>query len=1127
MREESGRSRVDLDEHAVLEDMRAMLRDPSREEMVMRENVGREGAEAVERLARSLGLHFKPYGRGTNTVLAVSKVPLPDYRADLDARRDATRDVEISEDARRVVAAALERAETHVFRPALRPALRPIGEEETADGSKIVENEKYVDASAVDDAEAARERARRDSPRAVALARARARLPAAARRDAFLEAVAANQVTVVSGETGCGKTTQCPQFVLERALAQGRASATRVVCTQPRRISAVSVAARVAHERGEAVGETVGYRIRLEARVSRERTRLEFCTTGVLLRRLATNPTLRGVSHVFVDEIHERGMHEDFLLIVLRDLLPKRPDLRVVLMSATMDAGVFADYFGVPREREFHIPGFTHPVREAFLEDLLSGTGDVFSSITNGNVFSSRSSVAIRDRRDRPREKTFPEGGPGPGGFRGRARGRGRGGRFSKEPRDSSETRKAEELDGDGDGDPPEWSAYAPDVVANLRRWTANCAADDALDVELVRDALRLVVALADETERREASASRGHPFGRAREKDGEGETSTHPAGNPEEFAAGAVLIFLTGWDDIVKVRDLCASDDVLGDASRFLILPLHGQMPSAHQREIFDQPRRGARKVILATNIAETSITIDDVVYVVDCGKSKEKSYDALNDMACLLPAWISKASARQRRGRAGRVRPGACVRLYTRAAHARMAEHAVPEMTRTPLEELVLAVKSLRPSVSAAAFAARAIQPPEPRAVANAIDLLVAIGALRRHDESLTALGEHLVSLPVHPRVGKMLVVAAALGQLEPALTVAAATATRDFFLLPADKKREADASRRAFAGDTASDHVASARAYEDWRTIRATKGPNAARAFCRERFLSHDALERVAETRRQLRSLLETAGFVQREQSLNKSSSDALDVAVFRAVACAGLFPKIASVSRRGRRVETRTHEDGRVEFHPGSVNATSFHFPFPWVAYGEKVKTGAVYLRDSTCVPACAVLLLGGELESSTKKNGDENESARDEESVSRNGDFDPSTSLDRFGFCGSGPGPVSAESIDSVAVLNGAYVFSAPTRTLDAIKRLRNALDATLREKAENPNLDVAARGAALVSAVRALMEDEAKTAPARGGKGKREDWACPRGCGVVFASKKRCFRCGAAKPEEEARERDG
>ena len=160
-------------------------------------------------------------------------------------------------------------------------------------------------------------------------------------------------------------------------------------------------------------------------------------------------------------------------------------------------------------------------------------------------------------------------------------------------------------------------------------------------------------------------------------------------------------------------------------------------------------------------------------------------------------------------------------------------MADHAVPEMLRTPLEELVLAVKSLSPNAEAAAFAARAIQPPPARAVANAIDLLVAVGALRRSDETLTALGAHLVSLPVAPRLGKMLVVAAALGQLEPALTVAAATATRGFFILPPDAKRAADASRRAFAGDAASDHVATARAFEEWRSVFAKRGARARRA------------------------------------------------------------------------------------------------------------------------------------------------------------------------------------------------------------------------------------------------------------------------------------------------------
>ena len=282
-------------------------------------------------------------------------------------------------------------------------------------------------------------------------------------------------------------------------------------------------------------------------------------------------------------------------------------------------------------------------------------------------------------------------------------------------------------------------------------------------------------------------------------------------------------------------------------------------------------------------------------------------------------------------------------------------------------------------------------------------------------------------------------------------------------------------------------------------------AKRGASAARAFCRERFLSRDALERVAEVREQLRSLLRTAGFARREPSAGSAaSSSALDVEVFRAVACAGLFPKIAAVSRRGRRVELRTHEDGRVEFHPGSVNAQpGASFPFPWVAYGEKVKTGAVYLRDSTCVPACAVLLLGGELEAAPLERDAENEKTKTSDERVR---ADDRTRED--------------QTLDRVRVLNGAYAFVAPSATLDAIKRLRNALDATLREKVENPAVDVAARGAALVGAVRALMADEARAsareAVARSNPG---EWPCPRGCGVVFAAKKRCFRCGVAKPE--------
>jgi ATP-dependent RNA helicase DHX36 len=194
------------------------------------------------------------------------------------------------------------------------------------------------------------------------------------RRERWAHAV---QVVIVSGETGCGKTTQLPQFILENAIASGLGPATNIICTQPRRISAVSIAQRIADERGEQVGQSVGYRIRLEGSSSAQ-TRLLLCTSGVLLRRLVSDPDLLHVSHVVVDEIHERGINEDLLLIILKDLLPKRPDLKLVLMSATLNAAAFKSYF--PGAGMVHIPGFTFPVAVKYLEDVLSTSRVRFQS---------------------------------------------------------------------------------------------------------------------------------------------------------------------------------------------------------------------------------------------------------------------------------------------------------------------------------------------------------------------------------------------------------------------------------------------------------------------------------------------------------------------------------------------------------------------------------------------------------------------------------------------------------------------------------------------------------------------------------------------------------------------------
>ena len=205
--------------------------------------------------------------------------------------------------------------------------------------------------------------------------------------------------------------------------------------------------------------------------------------------------------------------------------------------------------------------------------------------------------------------------------------------------------------------------------------------------------------------------------------------------------------------------------------------------------------------------------------MFVIDGGKAKEKTYDEVNNLACLLPAWVSRAAARQRRGRAGRVQEGVCFHLFTREQHAVMAEYQTPELKRTPLEELCLQIKSLRLGLIRP-FLAKALEPPAPKAVENAIELLGTIGAMDAEAEELTALGWHLAKLPVDPKIGKMLLMGAAFGCVEPVLTIAAGLAHRDPFVLPMDKKEEADQMKRELAAGQHSDHIALLRAYDGYQ-------------------------------------------------------------------------------------------------------------------------------------------------------------------------------------------------------------------------------------------------------------------------------------------------------------------
>ncbi|XP_050227826.1 DExH-box ATP-dependent RNA helicase DExH1 isoform X2 [Mercurialis annua] len=767
----------------------------------------------------------------------------------------------------------------------------------------------------------------------------REKLPAFKVKYEFLKAVEENQVLVISGETGCGKTTQLPQYILEEEISRLRGADCNIMCTQPRRISAISVAARISSERGENLGETVGYQIRLEAKRSAQ-TRLLFCTTGVLLRQLVQDPNLSGVSHLLVDEIHERGMNEDFLLIILHDLLPRRPDLRLILMSATINADLFSKYFG--NAPTLHIPGLTFPVTELFLEDILE-----------------KSHYRIQSEPDN---------------FRGNSR---RGRKKEQDLKKDPLTELYEDVNIDS-----EYKNYSSSTRLSLEAWSGS-----QLDLGLVEATIEYIC--------------------------------RHEGG-------GAILVFLTGWDEISKLLDKIKGNNLLGNQSKFLVLPLHGSMPTVNQREIFDRPPPNRRKIVLATNIAESSITIDDVVYVVDCGKAKETSYDALNKLACLLPSWISKASAHQRRGRAGRVQAGVCYRLYPKIIHDAMPQYQLPEILRTPLQQLCLHIKSLQLG-AVGPFLAKALQPPDALSVQNAIELLKTIGAVDDNEE-LTPLGRHLCTLPLDPNIGKMLLMGCVFQCLNPALTIAAALAHRNPFVLPIEMKNEADAAKRSFAGDSCSDHIALVKAFEGYKDAKRNRNE---RSFCWDNYLSPITLRMMEDMREQFLDLLSDIGFVDKSRGAIAYNQYSHDLEMVSAILCAGLYPNVVQCKRRGKRTAFYTKEVGKVDMHPGSVNAGVHIFPLPYMVYSEKVKTTGIYIRDSTNISDYALLLFGGNLIPS--KNG------------------------------------------EGIEMLGDYLHFSASKSVIELIRKLRAELDKLLKRKIVEPSLDISLEGKGVVSAVVELL----------------------------------------------------
>ena len=938
----------------------------------------------------------------------------------------------------------------------------------------------------------------------------RASLPIFKVRDHLLSTIRENPIVVVSGETGSGKTTQLPAYIFEDLIDSGRGAEAYIICTQPRRIAAITVAERVSFERQESVGNTVGYQVRLNSRCCAS-TRIMYCTTGVLLRRLQQDNFLDHVSHIVVDEVHERQVETDFLMTLLKQRAPQHPHLRLIMMSATMQESMFADYFKCPI---IYVQGRTFAVEQHYLPDIqkLVAIGQREIAVERGKM--------VRDGGTSMRK-----------------------GRTSKEQISS-----------------------ASDVDAPVR--------PPRFDAEIVAET---VIRIIQTYGKRDRFASARSSSNLIPASDGDdGGTATGEGGD-------AILVFLSGIQSIDKVNRALRQRNLV--SMNAFVYILHGSLPPEQQRRVFKKSAPGSWKIVLSTNIAETSVTLDDVTHVVDCGLVKELRYDPKGNMSSLEEVVISRASARQRAGRAGRVRPGHCWRLYTKEFHdsSLVDDHPKPEIRRVPLEEVVLQVLLLQLGLPEH-FLSLCLEPPSMNQIKASVACLLDIKAiLPRATLPLTALGYHLARMPVDVRIGKMLLTASLLGCLEPALTVAAALAGKSPFFDPPNNREEAYRAHSSFTSShnyhmTAtqygveipdvsitgmgaescddltpqnhvffSDHLATSNAYELWALVKRERGSEAAHLLCRDKFLSHKSLEDMQKLRDNFRNHLSDVGFCDRitvsgvrnssnaegskgqlkksENSIggavdeifdaseeqpgdedvydeehnngnSKKSSSSLSssslplvlphlprsstyYAAMRCALCAGLYPQIVRVARydppssHGSRnagpPQLRiVQSDGvDVSIHPSSLTHKFVKYLLEggqglgqsqgsrlkskdaYIVYHKKVATGKVYLHDCTAVPAAAVLLFGGDLVISRPRKG------------GKSGDQNRNTQM---------------RDIDMVEVhVGGWIIFKMSELHAVLYRRLREEIDALMQMKVENPHCDVGKKQQVLWKVLDAIL----------------------------------------------------
>ena len=606
-------------------------------------------------------------------------------------------------------------------------------------------------------------------------------LPVYSYRQTFLDAVKEYQVLIIVGETGSGKTTQLPQYLYEDGYCK---NGMKVGCTQPRRVAAMSVATRVAEEVGVKVGNEVGYSIRFEDATS-EKTALKYMTDGMLLREFLTEPDLGGYSALMIDEAHERTLHTDILFGLVKDIARGRPDLKLLISSATLDAQKFSEFFdGAPI---LNIPGRTYDVEMNY------------SMQPEANYLSAAITTVFQIHLSQP--------------------------------------------------------------------------------------------------------------------------------------MPGDILVFLTGQDEIEQAeQSLQETAKKLGSAApELMICPIYANLPTDLQQRIFDPTPPKTRKVVLATNIAETSLTIDNIVYVIDPGYVKENRYTAATNMESLTAVPISRASANQRAGRAGRTAPGKAFRLYTKWAYYNdLPESTTPEIQRTNLNSVVLLLKSLGINDL---ITFDFMDPPSPDMLIRSLEQLYALGALNDKGE-LTKIGRQMAEFPTDPMLAKAVLAADKEGCVDEVLSIVAMLGEASaLFYRPKDKKMQADAARARFTIKEGGDHLTYLNIWNQW------VDSDFSYVWAKENFLQQRSLTRARDVRDQLIKLCDRV-------EVAPSSCGASNIQPIQKAIAAGFFPNAARLQRSGDTYRT-VKNNMTVHLHPSGVLQESKP---KWVIFYELVLTSKEFMRS---------------------------------------------------------------------------------------------------------------------------------------------------------------------------------